>query len=61
MGAQRGHVTCSAPHSSQQQSQDLNLQGDRDAGLPRAAGEGNMDGAPIGELEGDEQEDFLAD
>lgn len=62
MGAQRGQVACSAPHSGQQQSQDLNLWGDRGRRTPQGtAGNGNVDGGPIGELERDEQEDLLAD
>ena len=37
MGAQKGQVACSVPHSSQQQSQDLNLRGDRGRRTPQGS------------------------
>lgn len=46
MGAQeRSRGLLSTTQQSVAES-GFELQGDRDAGLPRAAGEGNVDGAP---------------
>lgn len=58
-GAQRDPAVCSASHSSKHQCQGLNLGGDEGDGgsraqLHRAAGGGNVEGSPIGGLEGGE-------